>query len=118
MLENKSIECQKEAKQLLNKQLEEQKIMENRKNELIYSLMTSPSFAMTHTIIRQLSPIQEWNDEQRELLCKATNNPQVDFVLMDDDVCAFFTKIVSETKANTPYIESVRKSLHLTSSNE
>ena len=117
-LEKRFVDCQKEvkqAKQQLYQRLEEKQEQEIKKTELINSLMTSRSFAMTHTIIKQLNAIEKWNDEQRELLCKATNNPQVDFVLMDDDVCAFFTKIVSETKANTPYLESVRKTLHVSS---
>lgn len=120
-LEKRFVDCQKEvkqAKQQLYQRLEEKQEQEIKKTELINSLMTSRSFAMTHTIIKQLNDIDKWNDEQRELLCKATNNPQVDFVLMDDDVCAFFTRIVSETKANTPCIESVRKTLHVSPSNE
>ena len=75
--------------------------------------MTSPSYAMTHTIISQLSPIKEWNDDQRELICNATNNPQVGYVLMDDDVHKFYKKIVSGTSATTECIEQVRKSLGL-----
>ena len=98
-LEEKYAECKKEAKQQRYPRNEKEQELANKKTELINSLITSRSFAMTHTIIRQLNTVEKWNNEQRELLCKATCNPQVDFVLMDEDVCAFFTKIVSETKA-------------------
>ena len=118
LLEDKFVKCKNEAQQILNKSLEEKQKEESKKNKLIYSLMTSPSYAMTHTIISQLSPIKEWNDDQRELICNASNNPQVGYVLMDDDVHKFYKKIVSGTSATTECIEQVRKSLGLKSTSK
>lgn len=115
LLEDKFVKCKNEAQQILNKSHEEQQKEESKKNKLIYSLMTSPNYAMTHTIIRQLSPIKEWNDDQRELICNATHNPQVGYVLMDEDVHKFYKEIVSGTSATTECIEQVRKSLGLSS---
>jgi len=111
-LEDQFIRCQNEAKQQLKKKLEEEQEQENRKNQLIYSLMTSHSFAMTYTIIYQLWAINDWSEKQIEMLCSAIRNPQVRILITEDnEVRAFFSKIVAGTTATSYFIKKIRRFL-------
>lgn len=70
-----------------------------RKSDLIESLESSENFAHTHTIIRQLSEIKDWEEGQREKLFDiAVYNTQVYWILQDQDVMDFYIKLLEESK--------------------
>ncbi|MBU8904257.1 PIN domain-containing protein [Lactococcus cremoris] len=67
---------------------------EQEKDELIQELQRSKNFAKTHTIINRLEKFSEWNLEQMEGLAEALiNNSQVNYIISDDDVLNFYSKI-------------------------
>lgn len=113
-LELLSVKCKKETKQ----HLMEKKDKEIKKVLLVFSLMSSNSFAMTLLLIRRLNAFDEWNEKQREMICKSIKNPQVLYAMSYVSVRKFFIKIVSGTKVKTPYTENVRKLLGLASPNK
>lgn len=113
-LEELFYRCKKEvkdSKQQLHQRLEERHEQDIQKQSLITSLLNSQSFAMTHTIIRQLAPVPKWSDAQKEELCRAIENPQVGYIFTDDDVIEFYRKLILNTSADTEFIKAVREKL-------
>lgn len=112
-LEELFFRCQEEMNEsrTLHQRLKDLEEQEIQKQNLIADLINSKSFAMTHTVIRQLNGIPKWNDEQREALCSALKNPQVGYIFADDDIIAFYRKLVTDTDAKSENIEYTRKKI-------
>ena len=103
-LEALSVNNQNEAQQ----QLTQKKEQEIRKALLIFSLISSKSFAMTLLLIRKLNTFDEWTDKQREMICKSILNPQVRYAMFYVLVQRFFSTIVSDPNLNSPHVKHVR----------
>lgn len=70
--------------------------------DLILSLDGSGSFSTTHTIIKELSLIDEWEDDEIDMLLEiAINNNQVGYILNDIDVKNFYKKIIKQLSSPT-----------------
>lgn len=65
------------------------------KAELMIQLENSRSFANTHTIIKKMAEIEDWNDEMERLCSIAFSNSQVQYILQDMDVANFYLKNLS-----------------------
>ena len=67
---------------------------EQEKDDLIDALKCSRNFANTHIVIEKLAKYTEWTDVQREGLFEAAiNNTQVSWIIGDDDVYSFYTRL-------------------------
>lgn len=87
---------------------------EQHKEELIDSLRNSCNFATTHAIVAELKNTIDWSEQQIDDLCSAViNNFQVSYVLGDDDVFAFYDKLLSSTQADLENIKEIRKKIQL-----
>ena len=76
------------------KETEGQSTEELKKEELINKLEDSTSFANTHAIIKQLTEIDAWSENQKDKLIKiAHKNNQVKFILKDKDIKDFYNLI-------------------------
>lgn len=86
----------------LNEHFEDIKLRtEQAKQDLIDKLATSPSFVSTHGIIALMSKYSGWTDAQIESICSAAeNNTQVGWLLGDDDVFEFFSRLISKVKSD------------------
>lgn len=74
---------------------------ETEKTQLIKQLQESGSFMTTHVIIGAMNKYSNWTTEQIEDICLAAeDNTQVKWVLEDDDVFKFYTKLLANI---TPY---------------
>lgn len=90
VLENFHYECQEEREIETRDQSEE----EQEKQALINALEDSESFKNTHAIIASLSEYQTWTAKQKKkLLNIALENTQVEYILKDEDVRAFYSRI-------------------------
>ena len=69
---------------------------EEEKNNLIKSLLDSPTFAATHEIIDKLSKFGSFTDEQTiGLVAALLNNTQVGFIVNDSDVNEFYRNLLN-----------------------
>ena len=67
-----------------------------RRLDLILSLNGSGSFSTTHTIIKELSTVTDWEPQEIEMLLEiALTNTQVGFILTDPDVKTFYRSIIA-----------------------
>lgn len=70
---------------------------EQEKDKLIQMLASSPNFATTHSVISKLSQYQGFTTKQAEDLVNALIfNNQVSWILSDDDVHQFYTKLSND----------------------
>lgn len=94
ILERKNSECIKEMKsERTNK--DEDYI---KKEDLIDQLSESASFSKTHEIIKKMSSIDSWDDQQIERILKiALTNNQVRYIIKDSDIKAFYEVICSKS---------------------
>lgn len=69
------------------------------KAELMIQLENSRSFANTHTIMKEMAEIEDWNDEMERLCSIALSNSQVRYILQDMDVANFYLKNLSRLHA-------------------
>lgn len=68
---------------------------EQEKDDLIQSLLFSRSFATTHALISSLSNYSDWTEQQLEELFKAcAENSQINWILCDDDVFEFYSRLL------------------------
>ena len=82
---------------------------EEGKNDIIRSLAVSRSYSSTHAIIEKLSKIVSWSDDQIDELCSIVwENSQVGDIFEDDDIIAFYRKLVSKCTIKTESIDAVR----------
>lgn len=97
ILERKNSECIKEMKsERTNK--DEDYI---KKEDLIDQLSESSSFSKTHEIIKKMSSIDSWDDQQIERILKiALTNNQVRYIIKDSDIKAFYEVICSKSTSN------------------
>lgn len=94
ILERKNAECLREMKsERTNK--DEDYI---KKEDLIDQLSESSSFSKTHEIIKKMSVIDSWEDQQIERILKiALTNNQVRYIIKDSDIKAFYEVICSKS---------------------
>lgn len=71
---------------------------EQEKQELIEKLNSSPNFVSTHGIIAMMSKHNGWTESQIEDICNAVNNNQVGWILGDDDVLDFYSRLLSKVR--------------------
>ena len=72
---------------------------ETEKQELIGKLVNSPNFITTHGVIAMMNKYTDWTDAQIEKLCSAViDNTQVGWILGDDDVFEFFSRLLNNPK--------------------
>ena len=108
VLENIHFECKEERDQNdIRKRNNESK---RKKLDLILSLDGSRSFATTHTVIKDLLKFNIWEDDEIDMLLDiAINNKQVNYILNDLDVKAFYKLIINQmnnTNEKTKTIEA------------
>lgn len=108
VLENIHFECKEERDQNdIRKRNNESK---RKKLDLILSLDGSRSFATTHTVIKDLLKFNTWEDDEIDMLLDiAINNKQVNYILNDLDVKAFYQLIINQlnnTNEKTKTIEA------------
>lgn len=74
---------------------------ETRREELITMLENSRNFATTHTAVAKLEAFGRWTDAQRaRLLAAAVHNQQVAWILGDEDVARFFSRLLDGAAAD------------------
>lgn len=85
----------------LNEHFEDIKLKtEQVKQDLIDKLSMSPNFVSTHGIIALMSKYSGWTDAQIESICSAAeNNTQIGWLLGDDDVFEFYSRLLSKVKS-------------------
>lgn len=67
-----------------------------KKQDLIIELQNSRTYATTHTIIKKMSEIVDWDNTQKDLLFAiAEYNSQVNLILEDSDVKLFYKQLIS-----------------------
>ncbi|WP_298037234.1 PIN domain-containing protein [uncultured Desulfuromonas sp.] len=74
---------------------------ELEKELLIKDLASSYSFAQTHTVVSKLNKHADFtNSQTNDMVAAAVTNSQIWWILKDDDVCEFYSKIIDgkETK--------------------
>ena len=72
---------------------------EQEKQELIARLINSPNFESTHGIIAMMNKHSGWTESQVEDICSAVdNNTQVGWILGDDDILNFYSRLLSKVK--------------------
>ncbi len=80
------------------------------KVDLVSKLRNSLSYASTHVAIAKLNEINEWDAEEREEIFKIANeNSQVYGVLKDNDVKAFFKKLINQSKTLNEYAKIIKE---------
>ena len=68
---------------------------EVEKDDLIQKLSKSPSFTHTHVLVAKLAKFDEFSPEHVEqLVAAAETNSQVEWILDDDDVKAFYANLL------------------------
>ena len=92
---------------------------EEEKNNIIRSLAASRSYSSTHAIVEKLSKIVSWSDDQIDEICSIVwENSQVGDIFEDDDIIAFYRKLVSKCSAKTEAIDAVRKKIEANSDDD
>ncbi|MBS4931241.1 MAG: haloacid dehalogenase-like hydrolase [Clostridiales bacterium] len=90
VLENIHYKCKEEREVETQDQSKE----DQEKQDLINALEDSESFKNTHAVVAALSEFASWTDKQKKKLINiALENTQVEYILKDEDVCDFYTKI-------------------------
>lgn len=110
ILENIHFDCKKERKESDTATIINDK--KRQKVALILSLSGSKSFATTHTVISELSKIDNWDDDEIDMLLDiAMNNSQVCWLLNDCDVKLFYKSIIKQSKTQNPKINAIEEIL-------
>ena len=69
---------------------------EEQKERLIECLAKSENFYMVHKYISHLSQYETWSEKQVEELCNAAfDNDQIQRIFFDEDVFAFYQKVLN-----------------------
>lgn len=93
VLENIYYSCKKEYIEV-DKSNDEDK---RKKTDLLIGLENSSNFATTHYIIRKMKKVENWTEEEKEILLKiAVENSQVFSILGDWDLKTFYEDLISE----------------------
>ena len=78
------------------------------KEQLINKLEESSSFAATHTIIANMNSVEEWSAKEVERICKiASTNDQVRYVIGDNDILKFLSRIIRKANAAGTYSKRI-----------
>lgn len=98
ILENESIKCKNEVEKF------DRSLDENIKErtDLINLLEDSNTFKYTHHIIEKLNSFDNFTDKEiKKLIDIAKNNSQVTLIMIDEDVSAFYRKILDLTEKDS-----------------
>lgn len=107
VLEEKYFECKKERD--AEKNSDTVKYSEEHM-KMIISLDGSRNFETTHTIMPKLLAVDNWSEEEIDMLLEiALNRHPVRYLLNDDDVNAFYRKIIGMLKKPTDKAKKVMK---------
>lgn len=107
VLEEKYFECKKERDAAKNS--DTVKYSEEHM-KMIISLDGSRNFETTHTIMIKLLAVDNWSEEEIDMLLEiALNRHPVRYLLNDDDVNAFYRKIIGMLKKPTDKAKKVMK---------
>ena len=107
VLEEKYFECKKERDAAKNS--DTVKYSEEHM-KMIISLDGSRNFETTHTIMPKLLAVDNWSEEEIDMLLEiALNRHPVRYLLNDDDVNAFYRKIIGMLKKPTDKAKKVMK---------
>lgn len=99
----------KQQKEQINNDKEQGEEKRN-KVDLVSKLRNSLSYASTHVAIAKLNEINEWDAEEREEIFKIANeNSQVYGVLKDNDVKAFFKKLINQSKTLNEHAKIIKE---------
>ena len=83
-----------------------------RKIDLINALGSSRNFVTTHSVISKLALIKTWENEERERLFDiAVTNSQVNSIILDQDVKAFYSEILLHVKSLSENARVIKKIL-------
>ena len=106
-MEEKYFECKKERDAAKNS--DTVKYSEEHM-KMIISLDGSRNFETTHTIMPKLLAVDNWSEEEIDMLLEiALNRHPVRYLLNDDDVNAFYRKIIGMLKKPTEKAKKVMK---------
>lgn len=109
-IENKYADCVNEV--LKAEKNDDRDENEQRKDELISCLESSKNFAYTHHIIRGTKKYRRWSDSQKDRLFHALiENDQIKWILGDDDVYEFYSKLIEETDETRIIVKEVKAML-------
>ena len=79
---------------------------------LIISLDGSKNFKTTHTIMKELSRVERWSQNEIEMLLDiALKNHPVRYILNDPDVKSFYQKLIGMMEAKTEKVMQVKETL-------
>ena len=107
VLEEKYFECKKERD--AEKYSDTVKYSEEHM-KMIISLDGSRNFETTHTIMPKLLAVDNWSEEEIDMLLEiALNRHPVRYLLNDDDVNVFYRKIIGMLKKPTEKAKKVMK---------
>ena len=85
---------------------------EQLKIDCIIDLENSGSFARTHEVIEKLSKLKDWTNEQKEQLIRiALQNSQISAILQDNDVKAFYKKILRKYESDSESYQEMKELL-------
>ena len=85
---------------------------EQEKDELIYALYASGNFATTHAIIQALSKYSDWTMAQkRDLIDALSTNSQVLWIIGDDDVHNFYSKLIEDMNPKNDLVVQLKRLL-------
>lgn len=86
---------------------------EQEKDGLISGLQDSRNFQTTHAIIKSLDSFHGWSEQQVENMCAAAiNNTQVLWILSDDDVFDFYSKLLAHSQLESDTIDQLKERLN------
>lgn len=109
-LESKYYACKKETAEFDKSHPGGQR----RKFEAIQDLQNSYNFARTHVVIKRLNEMEGWTTEEMDELCRiAFSNGQVHYILRDEDVTAFYKKLLQDVEIVTPNMKQMKERLNL-----
>ena len=108
ILEELHYACKKEREQDVAKDFAVES--KTKRINLIISLDGSKNFASTHEIIKELSDVDGWTEDEIEMLLDiAVNKHPVRYLLNDRDVKAFYQKIINTMECKTETAKQVEK---------
>lgn len=82
------------------------------KDDCLYLLENSMSFARTHEIIRKMKEITTWNDRDIERICQIVKcNGQVLSICRDSDVAGFLSSLIYKYNGNKSIVSEIKKKI-------
>ena len=108
VLEEFHFGCKKEREQETEKDRDIES--KTKRINLIISLDGSKNFVTTHEIVKDLLDVNDWTDDEIDMLLDiALNNHPVRYLLNDIDVKLFYRKIISTLRTKTEKAKQVEK---------